>query len=57
MKITVASTTEGHSGKKFSALIIWDLDDLKYINDTYGHDEGDSKASLCRLSIPLPAPA
>ena len=27
--------------KKFSALVMWDLDNLKYINDTYGHDEGD----------------
>ena len=23
------------------ALIMWDMDNLKYINDTYGHDEGD----------------
>ena len=29
------------SGLGLSAMVMWDLDNLKYVNDTYGHDYGD----------------
>lgn len=28
-------------GLGLSAMVMWDLDNLKYVNDTYGHDSGD----------------
>ena len=29
------------SRKQLGAMIMWDLDNLKYVNDAYGHDYGD----------------
>lgn len=33
---------------KFGVLSVWDLDNLKFVNDTYGHDMGDKY--ICLLS-------
>ncbi len=29
-----------------AAMVMWDLDNLKYVNDTYGHDHGDKYLQL-----------
>jgi len=39
------------SNLKVGAFIMWDLDNLKYVNDTYGHDYGDEY--IRRASIEL----
>ncbi|MEG1010554.1 MAG: EAL domain-containing protein [Ruthenibacterium sp.] len=36
---------------KFSALLMFDLDNLKFVNDTYGHDAGD--AYICAAADAL----
>lgn len=39
------------SNLKIGAFVMWDLDNLKYVNDTYGHDYGDEY--IRRASIEL----
>lgn len=34
-----------------AAMIMWDLDNLKYVNDTYGHDQGDRYLKLAGSCI------
>lgn len=36
---------------KTGAFIMWDLDNLKYINDTYGHDYGDEYIRLASVEL------
>lgn len=36
---------------KKAAMIMWDLDNLKYVNDTYGHDNGDEYLKLAGEAI------
>ena len=34
---------------KIGAFIMWDLDNLKYVNDTYGHDYGDEYIRIASI--------
>ncbi len=47
---------QGKSTLKLAALVMIDLDDLKYVNDTYGHEYGDkyikSAAEVFMRSVP-----
>lgn len=45
-KMVAEKEQEGLEGKKF-AVLIYDINDLKYINDNYGHDVGDIYIKGC----------
>lgn len=36
---------------KIGAFIMWDLDNLKYVNDTYGHDYGDNYIRKAAMTL------
>jgi diguanylate cyclase (GGDEF) domain len=36
---------------KIGAFIMWDLDNLKYVNDTYGHDYGDEYIRIASVEL------
>lgn len=36
---------------KLGAFIMWDLDNLKYVNDTYGHDYGDEYIRIASVEL------
>ena len=36
---------------KVAAFIMWDLDNLKYVNDTYGHDCGDEYIRIASIEL------
>ncbi len=36
---------------KIGAFIMWDLDNLKYVNDTYGHDYGDEYIKIASVEL------
>lgn len=36
---------------KIGAFIMWDLDNLKYVNDTYGHDCGDEYIRIASVEL------
>ena len=37
-----------------AALVMWDLDNLKYVNDTYGHETGDRYIPVSYTHLPDP---
>ena len=42
MQLQIETTLANRDLKKVSALLMFDLDNLKFINDTYGHKWGDT---------------
>lgn len=41
----------GKTNLKTGAFIMWDLDNLKYVNDTYGHDYGDEYIRITSVKL------
>ena len=53
-RMALALLARGPQAACVGALVMLDLDNLKYINDTYGHDMGDAYIRCMAASLPSP---